>query len=109
MLTIFVSFLSFVVLLTLGIICMFLSESAWIMTVPFILYLFILKAIYKDGNCITLEYKDFIITGIFSLVFFYLYRYVEDSAQIGQLSFIYLITFISSIQFINTIRFKSLI
>lgn len=109
MLNIGIALLIFYFFIALGCILMFLDTLAYYLLLPCFIYLLVLRFIYREANCITLQWKDCVITLAATVMFYVYYHQVIGEIELSQVIYIYLITFITTMMFVNTIRFKSLI
>lgn len=109
MLNILISLLVFFFFLALGCLLMFLDPVCYYLIIPCFIYLIVLQTIYKQGNCVAIEPKDFFVCLIAVIIFLLYYQQMIVEVKLSDFSYLYLITFITTMMFVNTIRFKSLI
>lgn len=108
MLTLCTSTVLFSFLIWMGTILMYLETAAyWLIPCFFFLMLF-MRNFYHEANCHSLEYRDFIISAILSILFLIVLDAQAVPFHFYVFWYLYLATFLSLILYANSIRFKSL-
>lgn len=108
MMNVLCSMICFILFLLLGDVLMFINIRFFVLLPWFLIYLFLLKGVYKTANCKALEAKDFLCTLLFTVVSAALLSYLNISMSLHTYAYLYLMSFISLLVYIDDIRFKSL-
>ncbi|MEG0469421.1 MAG: hypothetical protein RR531_14270 [Longicatena sp.] len=108
MLAILMSTILFAFLTFLGNILMFVDESAYWLIPFFFISMLMIQFLYRQPNCHSLEYKDFVLTTFLTLIFSIFILFINKEVTYHEFWYFYLITFISLILFADSRRFKSL-
>lgn len=108
MLAMLMSSLFFILLLYIGNVLMILNETAYVLIPLFIVSLLLCRLFYKDGNCRSLEVRDFVIALAMVGIFLAYYEYRKELIDAATISYLYLSTFLAVILYADSVRFKSL-
>lgn len=108
MINLLMSTLCFLLMLGLGQICMFTTSYAYLLILPFLFGLILIKGSYQ-ANCKPIERKDFFYSLLFTIIFNCIYLYLGIEINRNIFSYLYLSTFVSLLMYACGIRYKSLI
>lgn len=108
MLNFSVALLSFCFFLGLGHVLMFLESVSYYLIIPCLFYLIILRYVYHEATCRTVEVRDLVVCLFASLLFYAIYHSIASQSGFSLFTYIYLITFVTTMVFVSSIRFKSL-
>lgn len=109
MLTMSITTIFFLLFLGLGNVLQFLNPQAYWMLPVFFILLWLISFFYKEANTKSLEGKDFLFSGILTLVFYLCYRVLNFTISNVFFTYYYLVAFLCIELYADSIRFKSLI
>lgn len=109
MLTTIISCLFYTFFVWLGNIMIFLRPASYYSIIIFALFLLPSSLFYKKANCIALEVKDYLFTLVLVSIITYFNFIMQNKFSYSQLSYTFLISFVSFEIFASSKRFKSLI
>lgn len=108
MLAMIMSSLFFSLLIFLGNVLMILNETAYYLIPLYIVGLFVSSLCYREGNCRSLELRDFVLSLIITILFLFFYDRIKELVDPALISYLYLSTFLALILYADSVRFKSL-
>lgn len=108
MLALLISILFFSFFIWMGTILLFISSASFLLIIWYISGIVICSLCYKEGNCKSLEGKDFVLTLLLVIAFLLILSYCNIQIFAITFWYLYLATFLSLSMYANSIRFKSL-
>lgn len=99
----------FILLIGLGNVLQFIYTLYYVLAIVMVIYLCCGQWIYRSSNCRSLEAKDFIYTAGFVGVSYLILSFLNHPCSVAQISYLYLISFITILLYADSIRFKTLI